>query len=1445
MKTHLYIFFLVTSLFFICVLPSAQAQNDLDIELFVEPFPSPYFSDWEVNPNLGFVTITNSSDQARDVIISIRVNRQDNGQLLFTGKSALQSIPPLGVITYDATSDIGGSTDYDRAIEDEVVRTGRIPEGDFEVCVRLEDSDRNVLTDADCANFTVTYPDPPYLLSPQDEEILTSKFPIFQWTPLQVPIDYQVSYVLQIAEILPQQTPYLALTANILHHEDLDLEFETLQYPLDGLPFEDGKRYAWWVQALDPNDLPASANQGRSEIWTFVYQPISEPPLPPPGGGTHAVRFVAGGSAGEPLADFETMPFNEVSSALSIFSSQGGTLELPLSLPSPFDPITVGNITIYLDNQKEALAIRGQKEIRGKTYDVMFSAFWGTDEPAMALAVKTEGSGFESFFPIDGPMDGLATSLAFLILSTDSFTVKSANLPGEVSDYYGDQEIALRPGLNYYGKVDLHLSKSLSDFASSLGIEEQYVKFQGYLGSEVKGVFGAEEVTLDGEANLSATIPLWRPAPLRDLIHEMEGTFTIGTAYTDGTKSDTLEAYVKAEIMAKASLPSLSQDVITFTGSVELKGQRDSAPNTTSTDTPPADPTSTTSLTLELKAEDINVPALEDAVKVRELTLKVVLKSAQESSKEISLSSKVDVNLPFLSSNSSIPETISFKGSGKLEWQSGSASDSTSADTTSTKKLILELKTDDLVNFPEFEDLFKFHDLALKVVLKEGQESTKEISLSGKLDIGTITDVVTLKIEWPSIKSSDLDMTSTGGKEQQDGSWTASATFDSTKLQDLSLRDILTALWDFSGQLDALPQLPSLESLTLNFSPGDANSMTVRATTNFMNSPTHLLASRAESETGKKGFLLGLKPEDWSLTEAFPDLSLPILDNMNLSNVGLVLTNQDILTNSSDLSEEEYAFYKQVFKRDDFSLKLTPGLNLIATIPSEDMELKPSLQAIMNKLGIERGPVLLQGAISNQVEDIYLLASLPPMRPEGSPGWFNSGQVALELTGQPSVGLLGSMSVNISDDVVTFFVKTKAGKEGLILAGGLDSEEGWQQPFGIEWLVMNRVVLLLGLTLAGSVQLGFEGDMVIGDKDIQVGVITAINPVTGVPTDFGFEGSSTKGFGIADLVALQAKMVTAPALPLDNIPDIGLKMAELKFAPRYHREVGIERGMAIGGLLYMNKSSDTLEVAKALFDIGDNGILAQGDIGAFEIGPVALDKAEFDLTLTRDNQYFKIKGDADLGFMQAKLDVKFAKTTMTFDSDTKIFGLFQAGLVATGTLFPTPVFTVTGTMKNDFNETVRRDVRQAIKAEARSRKKEAYDKYLAADKAFNDAVDQRNAACDPWAFTPLKCNEKAKIVREKRRARRRAFLAHGAWEGVIIAIDRFENQNPDKWVTVKSATFTADLARLKQGQASMTLTVNLNGEDRTVSIAGWDFRNMRKSVRKMAVDLVGKLWDSQ
>lgn len=479
-------------------------------------------------------------------------------------------------------------------------------------------------------------------------------------------------------------------------------------------------------------------------------------------------------------------------------------------------------------------------------------------------------------------------------------------------------------------------------------------------------------------------------------------------------------------------------------------------------------------------------------------------------------------------------------------------------------------------------------------------------------------------------------------------------------------------------------------------------------TTTFLGNVTRVLVSAAESPTGRgRAFTLALKPTDWSLTRMLPALSNPVLDNLTFQYVGLVVTDQDVTMPAAMLSGPERAFYREIYGSDDFTLTLKPGVNLIAAIPAETLEPDHPLNLVMDVLGIEKGVILLQGTLGKSlllltnpaaggaaiIKDLYLRAELPPMRPPGSPAWFNSGQLALELTGLPSVRLVGEMNVNVQDDELMFFVAMTLARTGLTLAGGMIADSGWVAPFGVDWLTINKVVLLLGITPTGGVQLGFAGDAVFGEKDIAVALALTINAATGVPTNFLMQGESEAGVALSDIVTVQQRMAEAagrPArLPVDALPNVALTDLGIKFAPTSQPELGITAGLALKGQLWLESGSGQMtKIAGVDVNVGLDGIWARGDLAAFQLGPLAMDATRVDLTATPQEQYFLLEGGVDLFGAYQRLDVFVSPTAYSFHSETVLWNLFHAVLEGEAELSLNPFFRVHAEMQNDFAEVI-------------------------------------------------------------------------------------------------------------------------------------------------------------
>ena len=525
------------------------------------------------------------------------------------------------------------------------------------------------------------------------------------------------------------------------------------------------------------------------------------------------------------------------------------------------------------------------------------------------------------------------------------------------------------------------------------------------------------------------------------------------------------------------------------------------------------------------------------------------------------------------------------------------------------------------------------------------------------------------------------------------------------------------------GPLEALQQVVSelppgfLDVADVEVFTSSDGITTVTGTTTLANARTDVLVAmtRGSAPGATRGFVLALRPDRWSLTESVPQIANPALDGLTLNNVALIVTSDSSRRTSAEMGEAEREFFSRIFHRDTFEIALRPGLNLIAAIPADGLEPGHPLISVMDALGIEKGVIFLQGTLGKSltmlaspggglaaIKDLYLRAELPPMRPPNSPEWFRSGQLALELTGDPSVRFVGEMTVRVQDDELMFFLAAALARTGISLSGGLAAERGWEAPFGIEWVTLNKVMLKIGITPVGSVQLGFAGDLVIGEKDMAVAIAVAISP-TGAPTNFIFDGSSQAGFGLSDLVMVQEKMAAAREaaadaagggpialagvrLPIDALPQIEFRDVALKFAPKPEPDLGVERGMAIKGRLHLALGADgaLTDFAGVDVNVGEDGLWVRGDIGPFTLGPLDLRDAELDLTMTREQQRFMVKADATLFAVQQQLDIEIDKTQLRFNTRTEILDLFTASLNAQAEFdLRNPSFAVTGLVESD------------------------------------------------------------------------------------------------------------------------------------------------------------------
>lgn len=501
----------LASLAALCAIPTAvRAQSTWEALLSIDPFPSPYYSDWEANPNLGSLTVLNHGPGDGTIRVAFSIVDGAN-RVIAQGSSEPQFVAAGSAAIFDSPYELAGTTSHDREIERLASRTGRLPEGEYTACAAATDVDGFILAEA-CLGFSVFYPDPPLLLAPLDGAVLDRQDELFQWTPVQVPAGMEPQYVLRVAEVLEGQIPAEALAANIPHHESTDLFAPNLQYPFEATPLESGKTYAWSVRAFDANGYPVSTNDGRSEIWTFRYDEGTVPAQPTEGRTFALVNQTA-----------ETR-------AASAGQTRGGLDEICTSWTDPPDVFELRIDVALLD--RASIEMTDAKLYQQQSSSEQIWAVVGTrgDRTYMvfgdcALAGLVNPSGLQWLAsrnanrgqPLGdllggihlGPNGGGGFGLDYsaVVVALGPTTVEVPDTWLDAVDFLDGHRIEVGTGINLFGVLDL-AGNPLGSFLEWLGYPEQLVELQGRVGPQTEwSVGGTADYSSGGGLGLDDDSP--------------------------------------------------------------------------------------------------------------------------------------------------------------------------------------------------------------------------------------------------------------------------------------------------------------------------------------------------------------------------------------------------------------------------------------------------------------------------------------------------------------------------------------------------------------------------------------------------------------------------------------------------------------------------------------------------------------------------------------------------------------------------------------------------------------------------------------------------------------------------------------------------------------------------------------------------------------------------
>ena len=311
-----------------------QAQHPLQLYVNIQrPSAMPRSLDaWQRDPTLIQIQIRNITPRTfSNLRFSFVVRESSRGDILRSrdGHPAQPtfSISPFEIRVFNWNDLIAEpAVQVASAFREEIIRDG-IPEGDYEFCASILDFSASPpqtvgSTGNLCTPFSVVEPDPPELISPPDEETLTTDYPVFSWTFTPPAGVSGVTYQLTIWPIYAGQTPVDASRHNRKLFET-DLTTTTYRYRPGDPPLRTDRLdpraigYVWQVQSF-LDGQPYGRDQGRGRgvsrlatIWLperavapevpLVIRTLTPEVLLTPASSRQPVRFQLENISGQPL----------------------------------------------------------------------------------------------------------------------------------------------------------------------------------------------------------------------------------------------------------------------------------------------------------------------------------------------------------------------------------------------------------------------------------------------------------------------------------------------------------------------------------------------------------------------------------------------------------------------------------------------------------------------------------------------------------------------------------------------------------------------------------------------------------------------------------------------------------------------------------------------------------------------------------------------------------------------------------------------------------------------------------------------------------------------------------------------------------------------------------------------------------------------------------------
>lgn len=403
-----------------------------------------------------------------------------------------------------------------------------------------------------------------------------------------------------------------------------------------------------------------------------------------------------------------------------------------------------------------------------------------------------------------------------------------------------------------------------------------------------------------------------------------------------------------------------------------------------------------------------------------------------------------------------------------------------------------------------------------------------------------------------------------------------------------------------------------------------------------------------------------------------PGVATPLLGNAKMDTLAIVISASGVNSTMAALPPSASRVLNAIYGANRAQVSINSGVNLLTTMDAAQLgsaaaAMLPASQKLILQGGIGGmfgDPVSL--SLSADIPTIVLPASLKfATLPAGFKTSFFINLSAASIAA--GINIATTIAARVSDQTVSFdsTLAFQLGSAGVSIDLQGKTLGPWKNAVGIHGLTLDSGTLLdLKIAPSSEVTLTFSGTSHIGKRVVSLTGSASLLVEAGLIDKGAFQGKLSE-IDIEDLMALTNDVVAAAGgKPVTNsLPVLKLTSADLAFAspgvaiPQINLTGG---GIRISGDLWFLLNSQAL--GKALVQISESGMIMDGAMADFKVGPVAFANNKLDSKATLSppaTPYFKVNGGVSLFGKSQTIGLSATLTHIAMQTDLDLGQLMQ------------------------------------------------------------------------------------------------------------------------------------------------------------------------------------------